>query len=77
MEFTLKRCRTCGEWKDAKSDFTWRSNHHGRYRYPYPDCNGCRQAVMNARYASDGAYRERCRQVNRESAARRRAAGKG
>jgi len=69
----LKRCRTCGEWKDAVVDFTAHGPHA---RYPCADCKPCRQAALNARYASDEAYREACRRANRESAARRRAAGK-
>lgn len=71
-----KQCRTCYEWKDADEDFGWRPNTRGT-PYPRTDCKECRQAALNARYASDPAYREACRRANRESAARRRAAGKG
>jgi len=72
----LKRCRTCGEWKDAAVDFTCHTNGRGG-RYPRADCKPCRAADLNARYASDGAHREACRRANRESAVRRRAAAKG
>jgi hypothetical protein len=70
----LKQCRTCREWKDAATDFTW---HGEAARFPCPDCKRCRQAAMRARYHSDPVYRAACRKANRESAARRRAAERG
>lgn len=41
----MKQCSKCGEWKDRKRDFVWRTHHrnYGKriYRYPMSHCKEC------------------------------------